>query len=74
MPPIVSEAAPMCRTWTDEQLTEAYLNAKTTHFGADGHNKAKWNEYRMRLFETELKKRGLPVPEGQGKFNGFGSF
>jgi hypothetical protein len=61
-------------TMVDKELAEAFLNARQTYYEAQTCSKSLWNGIRMEKFKKELTERGLPIPTGEGVFNGPGSY
>lgn len=64
---------------TDEELINAYKNARNTGAGCGGHHKAEMNELFYKKYREELEARGLDIPSNQdcydtGTFNGLGSY
>lgn len=65
---------------TDNDLYLYHANATATAYGSIGHNKSAVNKSLIKIYETELSSRGLPVPTEEEKFsnsygdmNGIGS-
>jgi len=58
---------------SDETLSQYYANSYHTGCCAGGHGKGERNLKIAKFYKTEIKRRGLPIPEGKGIFNGEGS-
>lgn len=60
--------------YTTERLQQYRANAHTTEVMSIGHGKGGRNSALVRLFESELERRGVDVDESiEGKFNGEGT-
>jgi hypothetical protein len=58
----------------DEDIQTMRANAEATKLSALGHNKSAMNERHVKIFDDELKSRGItPDPDLEGIFNGPGA-
>ena len=60
--------------YATERLQQYRANAFTTQVMSIGHGKGERNSALVRLFKSELERRGVDVDESiEGKFNGEGT-
>lgn len=66
-------------TKSSPDLITILANCKVTGATCGGHNKAHWNDVRVREITEELRKRGVEIPTDRwlydnGTFNGQGAY
>ncbi len=63
---------------TNEELVQMLANARTTQYECFGHAKSDNNAHNAKIYEQQLKNRGVKVPDIDelliiGRYNGIGS-